>query len=262
MELIIENISHQYKGLRVLEGIDLSVPPSETLALIGPSGCGKSTLLSIAGGLLAPTSGKVKQVGEVPSGCLNPLTFVFQDFALLPWETVAGNVALALSPHGLAPGEIKERVDEVLARTGLSDFADVFPKQLSGGMRQRAGIARALAVRPAVLLMDEPLSALDAQTRELLMDDFLDLWLKERTTTIYVTHNLHEALRLSDRVAVMTRRPGRIKEMIPIGIPQHERTTTAGQAELALLHDRLWDLIREEARLADRELSSHGGGHA
>ncbi|MCB2101309.1 MAG: ABC transporter ATP-binding protein, partial [Rhodobacterales bacterium] len=226
----------------------------ETVALIGPSGCGKSTLLNILGGLLRPTAGTVTVAGDPPPGCLNPFTYVFQDFALLPWRTVAGNVSLALDHHRLGRAEKAERIAGVLARTGLADFAHMFPRQLSGGMRQRVGIARALAVRPAVLLMDEPLSALDAQTRDLLMDDFLDLWLTERTTAVYVTHNLNEALRLADRVAVLSRRPGRLKEVVPIDVPQAERAGGAGLAALAPLHDRLWALIRDEAQVADREV--------
>lgn len=254
MQVIAEAISHVYGPLSVLEQVDLQVREGEVLAVIGPSGCGKSTLLSILGGLLRPTEGRVLLQGEPPAGCLNPLTFVFQDFALLPWRTVAGNVGLVLEHHRIGARERRERIADALARTGLSDFAEALPKQLSGGMRQRVGIARALAVQPAVLLLDEPLSALDAQTRELLMEDFESLWTRERTTAVYVTHNLTEALRLADRVAVFSRRPGRLKELVEIPIARRERTKREAQAELAQLHERLWSLIRAEAQSAVSEL--------
>ncbi len=254
MDLIVEGVSHRYGALAALEGIDLTVREGEILALIGPSGCGKSTLLGIMGGILAPSVGRVLLAGEPPPGSLNPLTYVFQDFALLPWRTVAGNVALALEHHPLSRAEREERVAAVLARTGLGEFRAAFPRQLSGGMRQRVGIARALAVKPAILLMDEPLSALDAQTRDLLMEDFLALWLRERTTAVYVTHNLAEALRLADRVAILSRRPGRVRDIVPVAMPQAERGRAAAQAELAVLHERLWGLIKAEAQQAEREI--------
>jgi len=255
VELIVEGVSHRYGDVVALEGIDLEVREGETLALIGPSGCGKSTLLGIMGGILQASAGRVRVKGAPPPGSLNPQTYIFQDFALLPWRTVEGNVALALEHHGLSDAEREARIADVLARTGLGEFRQAFPKQLSGGMRQRVGIARALAVKPAILLMDEPLSALDAQTRELLMEDFLALWLRERITAVYVTHNLTEALRLADRVCVLSRRPGRVREMVTIDMPQAERTSQAAQAHLAGLHDRLWRLIKAEAQVAEREVA-------
>jgi NitT/TauT family transport system ATP-binding protein len=255
MELVAENIGHAYGALSVLEGIGFGVADGEIVAVIGPSGCGKSTLLGILGGLIAPTQGRVTIEGEPPADCLNPLTFVFQDFALLPWRSVAGNVALPLEHHPLSATERRERVEAALARLGLADFRDAYPKQLSGGMRQRVGIARALVTRPAVLLMDEPLSALDAQTRELLMEDFLALWLDQRVASVYVTHNLAEALRLADRIAVLSRRPGRIKSVVPVAIPQRERRGAAAERELARLGEELWHLLREEAIEADREVA-------
>jgi len=255
MELIVDKVGHAYGGLEVLDGIDLRVGAGEIVGLIGPSGCGKSTLLSIVGGLLRPSSGSVSVAGAVPADSLNPFTFVFQDFALLPWRTVEGNVALALEHHPLSGSERRERVQAALARIGLAEFHDAYPRQLSGGMRQRVGVARALVVRPALLLMDEPLSALDAQTRELLMEEFLALWLGERTAALYVTHNLWEALRLADRIVVLSRRPGRVKLVVPVPIPQRERAKPAAQAEPAALHDRLWESIKAEAQLADREMA-------
>jgi NitT/TauT family transport system ATP-binding protein len=254
MELVAEGIGHAYGDLPVLEGIDLKVGPGEIVVLIGPSGCGKSTMLGILGGLIAPQRGRVYAQGAPPADSLNPLTFVFQDFALLPWRTVAGNVALPLEHHPIAAGERRARVATALARLGLAEFRDAYPKQLSGGMRQRVGIARALVVRPAVLLLDEPLSALDAQTRELLMEDFLALWLDQRVAAVYVTHNLTEAVRLADRIVVMSRRPGRVSAVVPVAIPQRERQGAAAQAELALLAQSLWERLKGEAQLAEREV--------
>jgi NitT/TauT family transport system ATP-binding protein len=254
LELEVAGLSHAYGDLAVLDDVDLVVREGELVALIGPSGCGKSTLLSMMGGILRPDRGAVLLRGRPPAGCLNPLTYVFQDFALLPWRSVRGNVALVLEHHVPARAERDRMVDDVLRRTNLLDFAEAYPRQLSGGMRQRVGIARALVVRPAVLLMDEPLSALDAQTRELLMDDLLDLWLNETMTGVYVTHNLPEALRLADRIVVMSRRPGRIREVVPVPIPQAERTRPAARAELDARAERLWGLIRAEAAVADREV--------
>ena len=216
MEIRVDGVCHRYEDLIALEDINLTVREGETLALVGPSGCGKSTLLNIVGGLLEPSSGRVLLGGATPNDCLNPLTYVFQDFALLPWRTVAGNVTLGLEHHGLESSDQTDRVADVLARTGLEEFADLYPKQLSGGMKQRVGIARALAVRPAVLLLDEPLSALDAQTRDLLMEDFENLWKKEQTTALYVTHNLNEAIRLADRIALLSRRPGTLREIVDV----------------------------------------------
>src|SRR5690606_26664462 len=162
--------------------INLDIRHGQIVCIIGPSGCGKSTLLRMIGGLERPTAGEVLQTGALPEGCLNPLTYIFQDFALLPWRTVEKNVSLVLEDHPLSGRAREAIIADVLARTKLSEFRSAYPRQLSGGMKQRVAIARALAVRPAVLLMDEPLSALDSQTRELLMDDLVDLWEKERYT--------------------------------------------------------------------------------
>ena len=254
MRIGIDVRRHAFDALDVLEDVTLTVAPGEVVAVIGPSGCGKSTLLGIVGGLIRATDGGVTVEGQFPDGTLNPFTFVFQDFALLPWRSVSANVAFPLEHHGLSRQDRDGRVAEALRRTGLSDFAEALPKQLSGGMRQRVGIARALVVRPALLLLDEPLSALDAQTRELLMEDFLDLWLRDRISALYVTHNLDEALRLADRIVVLSRRPGRIKDIVAVGIPQPERTTPDASVAMAGLRDRLWSLIRDEAAIAEREI--------
>lgn len=253
MRLEISGVSHSYDSLSVLEDIGFAVESGEIVALIGPSGCGKSTLLSIMGGLLEPTEGTVFQEGEVPEGCLNPLTYVFQDFALLPWRTVEGNIRLVIKDHPIDTDDATRRIEGVLAQTNLTEFRSAFPKQLSGGMRQRVGIARAFAVNPAVLLMDEPLSALDAQTRSILLEEFVELFRKTGITVVYVTHNLNEAVRLADRVVVLSRRPGRVKEIVEIPISIAERADH--DAEMREIQNRLWRLIRDEAVEADKELA-------
>src|SRR5260221_12716042 len=190
MHLIADHISHRFGALEVLEDVSFTVRSGEVVAIVGPSGCGKSTLLSILGGLLQPGAGAAELRGAPPPGSLNPLTFVFQDFALLPWFTVEQNVEFALLHTGLAIGERRAIIDDALRRTSLSDFRGTYPKQLSGGMRQRVGIPRALAGRPAILLMDEPLSALDSQTRELLMEDFIRFLPDWSIGAGFLTHKL------------------------------------------------------------------------
>ena len=252
MDLQLRNISHSYGSVEVLRDISLEIPQGQIVCLIGPSGCGKSTLLRFLGGLEQPGSGQVLQLGAPPADSLNPLTYVFQHFALLPWRTVEGNIRLVLEDHRLSRREMDEIVTDVLARTRLSDFRKALPKQLSGGMRQRVAISRAMAVRPAVMLMDEPLSALDSQTRELLMDDLVGLWTRKPFTSVYVTHNLNEAVRLGHRVVVLSRRPGQVREIVDIDIPLSERHP--GHPALEDRQAHLWDLMRDEARAADQEL--------
>ena len=254
MELVIEGVSQSYDSLTVLDALDLTIRSGEILAVLGPSGSGKSTLLRLLGGLERPTSGRIMMAGEPPAGCLNPLTYVFQDFALVPWRTVAENVALPLEHISSSRSERDERVRDALRRVNLADFGHAYPRQLSGGMKQRTSIARALVVNPAILLMDEPLSALDAQTRELLMDDLLILWQRTRFTAVYVTHNVTEAVRLGHRVVVLSRRPGRIRDIVTIAVPLEERRE--GHPDLVSASGRIWSLIREEAAVADRELTS------
>ncbi len=252
MDIQLVGVSHSYGKTEVLQGIDLHIPSGKIVCIVGPSGCGKSTLLRFMGGLERPARGEVLQMGEPPAGCLNPLTYIFQDFALLPWRTVEGNVSLVLEDHGIKGRDARAIIDDVLARTKLRDFARALPKQLSGGMKQRVAIARALAVNPAVMLMDEPLSALDSQTRELLMDDLISLWTRTPFTAVYVTHNLAEAVRLGHRIVVLSRRPGRISEVVHLDKPLADRRH--GDADLDAHQQHLWGLMRAEAEAADAEL--------
>ena len=253
LKLAAAHISHSYGDLAVLEDVSFDVSAGEIVAIVGPSGCGKSTLLRILGGLEQPRDGAALLSGDMPAGTLNPLTFVFQDFALLPWANVAGNIEFVLRGKGLAASEIKAVVADMLARLKLSDFAAAFPKQLSGGMKQRVGIARALAVRPAVLLMDEPLSALDAQTRVLLMDDLKGVMASAAFAGLYVTHNLEEAVLLATRVVVLSRRPGRLRAIFDIATPLAERSPR--DAALLALQTRIWEMMRDDAAAADREIA-------
>ncbi|MEM9903324.1 MAG: ABC transporter ATP-binding protein [Pseudomonadota bacterium] len=252
MQIRLDGISHAYDAVEVVRDISLDIPSGEIVCIVGPSGCGKSTLLRFIGGLEQPQTGQVLQLGDAPEGCLNPLTYIFQDFALLPWRTVSGNISLVLEDHRIPGRDARRIIEDVLARTKLSDFAEALPKQISGGMKQRVAIARALAVKPAVMLMDEPLSALDSQTRELLMEDLVDLWTRQPFTAIYVTHNLNEAVRLGHQVVVLSRRPGQIREILRIDRPLTERE--AGDPDLEAAQKHLWQLLRAEARAADAEL--------
>ncbi|MFD2740415.1 ABC transporter ATP-binding protein [Sulfitobacter aestuarii] len=252
MDLRLQNVSHFYGATEVMRDITLDIPSGQIVCIVGPSGCGKSTLLRMLGGLERPSAGQVLQLGAPPADCLNPLTYIFQDFALLPWRSVRGNVALALEDHRLARSEREAIIADVLARTKLGDFAEALPRQLSGGMKQRVAIARALAVRPAVMLMDEPLSALDSQTRELLMDDLVALWTRQPFTAVYVTHNLAEAVRLGHRIVVLSRRPGQIREIVKIDTSLSARAH--GDAALEAHQRHLWGLMRDEAAAADAEL--------
>ncbi len=252
MDIRLDGISHSYGETEVLRDISLDVASGQIVCLVGPSGCGKSTLLRFLGGLERPSAGRVLQLGTPPEGCLNPLTYVFQDFALLPWRSVRGNISLVLEDHGIRGAKAEEIITDVLARTKLTDFAKALPKQLSGGMKQRVAIARALAVKPAVMLMDEPLSALDSQTRELLMDDLIALWERQPFTAVYVTHNLAEAVRLGHKIVVLSRRPGQIREVVEIEKPLSQRGYADPKLEQVQKH--LWNLMRDEARAANEEL--------
>jgi NitT/TauT family transport system ATP-binding protein len=254
MDLIADHISHRFDALEVLDDVSFTVSSGEVVAIVGPSGCGKSTLLQVLGGLLQPSGGQAELRGAPPPDSLNPLTFVFQDFALLPWCTVEENVEFVLLHTGLSATERAAIVGDAVRRTGLTDFRGAWPKQLSGGMRQRVGIARALAVRPAILLMDEPLSALDSQTRELLMEDFIRLLADGTMGAAYVTHNLEEAVRLADRIVVLSWRPGRVREVVSIPLTRAERGDINARGQLLALQSELWSLIREQAIDAEREV--------
>src|SRR5574342_800924 len=257
MRVIVDRLSKTYRDrggreLAALEDVTLSVEPEEFVAVLGPSGCGKSTLLGIMAGLLPATSGQVFFEGERRGG--QPLTAtVFQEFALFPWRTVRGNVEFGLEELGMSPAPRAERGRGYIEMTGLTGFERKFPHQLSGGMRQRVGIARALAVEPAVLLMDEPFSALDAQTRTLMQEELLGIWARSRTSVVYVTHNIQEAVYMADRVVVLSRRPGRVIDVVPVELKRPRHEGQMGEPGFVHAAERIWGLIKSQAQAALRE---------
>ncbi len=219
-------------GVTALTGIDLMIRSGEFVSLLGPSGCGKSTLLKLIANLIAPTSGTIDwpQSAYDAMGSAEPaLGFVFQEPTLLPWRTVTDNVHLPLLLAGVGKNDARERIDEVLAMVGLTAFADAHPRQLSGGMKMRVSIARALITRPKILLMDEPFAALDEITRIKLNDDLLELFARQGLTVIFVTHSVYESVYLSSRIVVMSARPGQISADIPIEAhyPRNEEYRTS-----------------------------------
>lgn len=216
--LVFDSVSLTYEGsdrsVRALERVALEVAEGEPVAVIGPSGCGKSTMLLLAAGLLAPDSGRVLVGGTPLGGVRRTSALILQDFGLFPWKTVFHNAGLGLEIRGHRRAELAERVGAALERVGLAEFANAYPGELSGGMRQRLALARALALDADLLLMDEPLSALDALTREDLQDVLLDLWRQRGHTSVLVTHSIEEAVYLGRRVVVLTSRPGRIAAVV------------------------------------------------
>jgi NitT/TauT family transport system ATP-binding protein len=207
-------------GVLAVDTTSFSVKQGEFVCLLGPSGCGKSTLLNMAAGFQLPSSGAVLVDGEAVSAPHPDRAMVFQEYGLFPWMTVFKNVAFGLENAGFTKAQVNERVQHLLGMCGLTDFAGSYPKDLSGGMKQRVAIARALALKPPILLMDEPFAALDALTRRTLQDELLKLWSESRITVLFVTHSIEEALHLADRVIVLTYRPGTIKCDIGIDLPR------------------------------------------
>jgi NitT/TauT family transport system ATP-binding protein len=216
----VENLGKRYisqdMDVEALSDIDLNISEGEFVSLLGPSGCGKSTLLRIVAGLIPATSGRITVDDKVVTGPGPERAVVFQDYALFPWMTVRDNVEFGLESRDVPRAERHAKSTELLSVIGLTEFSDRYPHHLSGGMKQRVSIARALAVDPSLLLMDEPFGALDAQTRRTLQDELLRIWSAYRKTVIFVTHSIEEAIYLSDRIVVMTARPGRIKAVIDV----------------------------------------------
>ncbi len=210
----------RYGALSVLEAVSLLVPAGEFVAIVGPSGCGKSSLLRLLAGLERPSQGQVAVDGQAVTAPHPRRLLVFQEDALYPWRTVWQNVAFGLELQGLGRPEVARRVAPLLQAVGLAGFENYYPHQLSGGMRQRASLARAFVMDPDVLLLDEPFAALDAMTRLVLQDVLLDMWERDRKTVVLITHDIEEALYLADRVLVMSPRPGRIRRVIPVDLPR------------------------------------------
>jgi NitT/TauT family transport system ATP-binding protein len=268
----IRNVSHQFgeagetRYVRALADTSLDVARGELLCLIGPSGCGKSTLLNIVGGLMEPTTGAVQVAGQKVRGPLpREIAFVFQENALFPWNTVAENVRLGMLFQRVPKSQHAARAQQSLEAVGLAEFADHYPGQLSGGMRQRAALARALSLETGILLMDEPFGALDEQTRMILGEDLSVLLARSGKTIVFVTHSLGEAVFLADRVAVFSARPGTIKKVIRVDEPHprkpafvtSEKFTVLRNELYALLHDEIRKSVLESARA--REAAAEGG---
>ena len=238
--------------MTALRDMSLSVEQGELVALVGPSGCGKSTALNVLAGQVRPVSGQVRLAGEPVKGVSPSVGYISQADTLLPWRTVLDNVALAMELRGVEKRERREAARGLMARMGLSGFEDNYPRELSGGMKKRAAIARVLAVDPAILMMDEPFGPLDALTKEKLQDEILALWESTGCTILYVTHDLTEAITLADRVVLMSARPGRVVREYPIDLPRPRRVMDVKfsprfvELERAIWQDLQGELHREE----------------
>ena len=238
-------------AVTALDHFNLQVGQGEFVSIVGPSGCGKSTFLSILLGLMKPDSGEMQLNGKPIIGPSQERAMVFQEFGLLPWRTVAANIELGLELKGVPAVQRANRAGELIKLVGLKDFERHYPHELSGGMKQRVGLARALATEPEVLLMDEPFAALDAQTRDLMQAELLQIWERTKKTVLFVTHSIEEAAYLSDRVIIMTARPGRTKDILKIQLPRPRDYETRLTPEFNEIKSRIWEVLKEE--LTSRE---------
>jgi NitT/TauT family transport system ATP-binding protein len=245
--IVVERAEKQFGGqVSVLAGLDLTVHEGEALCILGPSGCGKTTLLRVIDGLIALDAGQVRIDGTAVVRPRRNVAMVFQHFGLFPWKTVAQNIAYGLELSGVSPAECRDRVSRSIETVGLGGFERAYPYQLSGGMQQRVGLARALVVEPDILLMDEPFGSLDAQTRELLQDELLRIWERQRRTMVFITHSIEEAIAIGDRVVLLSARPARVRETLVVDIPRPR--TVAGviaHTRFLPLRDRCWRLLRD-----------------
>ena len=263
----VRGVSHQFgemgkqRFVRALLDTSLAVSRGELLCLIGPSGCGKSTLLNVIGGLTQPSAGSVEVLGKPVRGpSPHDIAFVFQENALFPWNTVIENIELGMTFQGVPKSQRAGRAKEALAAVGLAEFAAHYPAQLSGGMRQRAALARALSLETPILLMDEPFGALDEQTRMILGEDLSVLLAESRKTIVFVTHSLGEAVFLADRVAVFSARPGSIKQVIVVDEPHPRRPEFVTSAKFTSLRNHLYGLLHDEIRKAVRQSTAADTG--
>ena len=250
-QIVIDRLSHTYKPPRgkpvlAIDDVSLDIKGQEFLALLGPSGCGKSTLLYMLGGFLPVETGQILVDGAPVKGPGPDRGIVFQHFALFPWKTVRANVLYGLERMGLPKAERLEKAQGYIDMVGLRGFEESFPSQLSGGMRQRAAIARTLAIDPEILLMDEPFGALDAQTRSLMQTELLSIWRKSPKTGVVVTHDVQEAVFLAQRIAVMSARPGRIKSIVECNFDRSDPDLFKTK-EFVEMVDHVWGLVRTEA---------------
>jgi NitT/TauT family transport system ATP-binding protein len=245
------------RAVHALGPFDLDVADGEFVCVVGPSGCGKSTFLRMVAGLVRPSAGEIEIRTTARSGP-SPIAMVFQEYAVYPWKTVLANVRFGLDLAGVPRKEANERARHWLSRLGLSEFAKAYPDTLSGGMRQRVSIARALAVEPEILLMDEPFAALDAQLRTILQDELLALWQAEQRTVLFITHSLEEAALLGDRVVVMTARPGRTLESKPVPFPRPRTAELRADPAFGRFQAELWEGLRGEVEQHMSHLREEG----
>jgi len=255
-QIRLSGLAKRYGALEVFRDIDLAVAEREIVAIVGPSGCGKTTLLRCIDGLIAADAGEVLVDGERVAAPIAGMAMVFQHFGLFPWKTVADNVAYGLRMAGASRDEIARRVPAFIGLVGLAGFEHAYPYQISGGMQQRCGLARALAIEPRVLLMDEPFAAVDAQTREILQFELLRIWEQRPTTMVFVTHSIEEAVLMGDRVVVLKGRPSRVHEIIAIDLPRPRDRATLGAPRFAQLRERVWSTLMVEARAAEFHLEA------
>ncbi len=230
--IVIHDVTKRFGEIVALEPIGLEIADGEFVCLLGPSGCGKSTLLNIVAGFVAPSSGEVIAEGKPVTSPGPDRGMVFQEYALFPWMTVRANIAFGLEMRGEPSARIAQTVDALLATLNLKEFAGRFPKDLSGGMRQRVAIARLLALDSPILLMDEPFGALDALTRRNLQDELLRIWMELKKTILFVTHSIEESVYLADRIVVMTYRPGRVKAIVEVALPRPRDVSSAAFNDL------------------------------
>jgi len=250
----VQGLAKRYGALEVFRGIDLAIGAREIVALVGPSGCGKTTLLRCIDGLIGVDEGEIWVEGERLTRPIAGVAMVFQHFGLFPWKTVYDNVAYGLRMAGAPKAEIDRRVPVFINMVGLAGFEHAYPYQMSGGMQQRCGLARALAIEPSVLLMDEPFAAVDAQTREILQFELLRIWEQRPTAMLFVTHSIEEAVLLGDRVVVLKGRPSKIEETIIIDLPRPRSRATLSEPRFAELRERVWGTLMSEARKAEFQL--------
>ena len=247
----VQGLAKRYGTLEVFRGIDFAIGAHEIVALVGPSGCGKTTLLRCIDGLMAVDEGEIWVDQERVTRPIAGVAMVFQHFGLFPWKTVYDNVAYGLRMAGVSNAEIERRVPAFINLVGLAGFEQAYPYQMSGGMQQRCGLARALAVEPSVLLMDEPFAAVDAQTREILQFELLRIWDQRPTAMLFVTHSIEEAVLLGDRVVVLKGRPSKIEETIAVDLPRPRSRATLREPRFAELRERVWGTLMSEARKAE-----------
>jgi NitT/TauT family transport system ATP-binding protein len=248
-KICISNLNKTYGGGRVvaLSDICLEIEPFESICILGPSGCGKTTLLRIVDCLIPRDSGQITMDGDDVREPRPDIAVVFQHFGLFPWKRLEENIAYGLELRGASRQEIAAKVKRYIDLMGLKGFEQSYPHQLSGGMQQRAGLARALAINPSLLLMDEPFGALDAQTRELMQEELLRILETEKKTMLFVTHSIDEAILLGDRIVVMSRRPGRIREIISVGIPRPRKIISVrAHPRYIELRAHLWEMLKQE----------------